>query len=163
VPDFPQRGGCLCGDVRYELRADPVLVYFCHCTDCQTESASVGYLGVVMKPDAIALTEGEKALEVVEVVLSDGREKGWRGCRRCKVRLGAAQPTPTGLWSIDGGTLDDTSWVVPAGHIWMRSAQPWIQLPDGVIQIAEQPTGDDQLEMVRAWRSRAGAPSRGSI
>jgi hypothetical protein len=157
MPAFPQHGGCLCGDVRYELRQDPVLVYFCHCTDCQTESASVGYLGVVVKPDALAFTRGEEKLEVVAVGLPDGREKGWRGCRRCKVRLGAARASATGLSSVDGGTFDDTSWLVPAGHIWTRSAQPWIQLPEGVIQVARQPTDEEQLAMVRAWRSRADA------
>jgi hypothetical protein len=156
MPVFPQRGGCLCGDVRYELRDDPVLVYFCHCTDCQTESASAGYLGVVVKHDALVFTRGEAALEAVEVVLSDGREKGWRGCRRCEVRLGSAGQRIDGLRSVDGGTFDDTSWLVPAGHIWTRSAQPWIHLPAGVIQVAGQPTSEEQLAMVRAWRSRSG-------
>jgi hypothetical protein len=157
MPEFPQPGGCLCGDVRYELREDPVAVYFCHCTDCQRESASAGYLGVVVKQEALAFTQGEAALEAVKVVLSDGREKGWRGCPRCKVRLGSAIQTTPGLASIDGGTLDDTSWLVPAGHLWTRSAQPWIALPDDVIQVPMQPTDEEWLAIARAWRSRGGA------
>jgi hypothetical protein len=155
MPDFPQRGGCLCGDVRYELREDPVMVYFCHCADCQTESASVGYLGVVVKHAALVFAQDEEMLEVVKVVLPDGREKGWRGCPRCKVRLGSALQSVAGLCSIDGGTLDDTSWLVPAGHLWTRSAQPWIALPEDVIQVAQQPTDEEWLAIARAWRSRS--------
>jgi hypothetical protein len=155
MPDFPQRGGCLCGDVRYELREDPVMVYFCHCADCQTESASVGYLGVVAKQTALAFTRGEQKLEVVKAGPPGGRERAWRGCPRCKVRLGSALERVPGLCSIDGGTLDDTSWLVPAGHIWTRSAQPWIALPEDVIQVAQQPTDEEWLAIARAWRSRS--------
>ena len=35
------------------------------------------------------------------------------------------------LQSLDAGTLDDTSWLRPAAHIWNRSAQPWMQFPEG--------------------------------
>lgn len=153
MPDFPQRGGCLCGDVRYELRADPVAVYFCHCTECQTETASAGYLGVLVRQDTVAFTQGEEKLEVVEAGPPGGRVRTWRGCPRCKVRLGSALPGAAGLRSVDGGTLDDTSWIVPSGHVWMRSAQPWLSLPEDVIQVAMQPTDEEWLAIVRAWRS----------
>jgi integrase len=33
--------------------------------------------------------------------------------------------------SVRAGTLDDTSWLRPTVHIWARSKQPWITLPDG--------------------------------
>ncbi len=28
-------GGCLCGAIRYETEADPVVMVNCHCRDCQ--------------------------------------------------------------------------------------------------------------------------------
>jgi hypothetical protein len=28
------------------------------------------------------------------------------------------------------GTLDDTSWLRPTAHFWIRNKQPWIVLPD---------------------------------
>ena len=31
------------------------------------------------------------------------------------------------------GTLDDTSWLKPAGSIWMSSAQPWVAIPEGTL------------------------------
>ena len=34
APKLPLAGGCLCGAVRYEVRARPFFVYMCHCTDC---------------------------------------------------------------------------------------------------------------------------------
>jgi hypothetical protein len=32
--------------------------------------------------------------------------------------------------SILGGTLDDKSWLRPTVHVWTRSKQPWIVLPE---------------------------------
>jgi hypothetical protein len=32
---------------------------------------------------------------------------------------------------VRAGTLDDTSWLRPTRHIWTRSKQPWITLPEG--------------------------------
>ena len=35
--DFPQRGGCQCGAIRYEISGPPRVVYACHCTECQQD------------------------------------------------------------------------------------------------------------------------------
>jgi hypothetical protein len=36
-----------------------------------------------------------------------------------------------GVIRVRAGTLDDTSWLRPTRHIWTRSKQPWITLPQG--------------------------------
>jgi hypothetical protein len=151
---FPQSGGCLCGDIRYSLREDPVTVYACHCTDCQTETGSGFYLAVVAKADALEYTKGKP--DAYEVQLADGRKKGAYYCPRCKTRVGGASSL-AGIASVDGGSLDDTSWLVPAGHIWTRSAQPWISLPDDSLQFPMQPKDEDFLAMTRAWKQRSNA------
>jgi hypothetical protein len=35
---LPLTGQCQCGQVRYEIRAEPVAVWACHCTECQRQS-----------------------------------------------------------------------------------------------------------------------------
>ena len=39
--ELPRTGGCQCGGVRYEITQAPVMVYTCHCTDCQVLTGSV--------------------------------------------------------------------------------------------------------------------------
>jgi hypothetical protein len=34
------RGSCSCTAVRYEITAEPISLFCCHCTDCQTASGS---------------------------------------------------------------------------------------------------------------------------
>jgi len=40
MEDAIRTGGCLCGDVRYCVRGEPVHVGRCHCADCRKESGS---------------------------------------------------------------------------------------------------------------------------
>jgi len=152
VIPLPQHGGCICGDVRYAVREDPVTVYACHCTDCQTDSGSIGLLAVVVRSESIEFTA--RAPATCRLTLADGRDKGGYRCPRCQGPIGGL-PTGTGIQSIDGGTFDDTSWIEPAGHIWVRSAQPWVRIPDDVVRIEQQPRDEDWLEMTRGWKQRA--------
>jgi hypothetical protein len=46
-----------------------------------------------------------------------------------------------GLARVRGGTLDDTSWLRPTSHIWIRSKQPWVKLPEGDEVFEGQPAG----------------------
>ena len=32
---LPLAGGCMCGALRYEVSAPPLMIYNCHCTNCQ--------------------------------------------------------------------------------------------------------------------------------
>ena len=79
--------------------------------------------------------------------------KGSLCCARCRTNLGG--PGPDKLASVDGGTFDDTSWIVPAGHIWTRSAQPWIRIPEDSLNFETQPGDEGSLAIVRKWRSGA--------
>jgi hypothetical protein len=37
---FPMEGGCICGQVRFELTRAPMATHNCHCTACQRETGS---------------------------------------------------------------------------------------------------------------------------
>jgi hypothetical protein len=41
--------------------------------------------------------------------------------------------------NVKPGTLDDTSWLEPALHVWARNKQPWVVIPEGVRCFDEQP------------------------
>jgi hypothetical protein len=42
--------------------------------------------------------------------------------------------------------------VVPIGHLWTRSAQPWIRIPDDALSFPGQP--DDFMVLVQTWKRR---------
>src|SRR5215472_2029562 len=57
--ELPQTGGCQCGAVRYEITQAPIIVYTCHCTDCQRMTSSAFSLGCVLPDGAFRLVQGE--------------------------------------------------------------------------------------------------------
>lgn len=149
---LPQHGGCLCGDVRYQLAEDPLTLYACHCTDCQTQSGAGFSLSLLVRGEALAWVRGSP--ETFSVTLEDGRVKGAHICGRCHCRLWSPSRAP-GLAVLDAGTLDDTRGLRPVGHIWTASAQPWIAIPGDALRFERRPDEEGLLALVRAWKERA--------
>ena len=57
--ELPQTGGCQCGALRYEITQAPIMVYTCHCTDCQRMTSSSFSVGCVLPDGAFRLVQGE--------------------------------------------------------------------------------------------------------
>jgi hypothetical protein len=55
LPQFPVEGGCQCGAVRYRLKARPLVVYVCHCKNCQRFSGTTHMLSMFVKADDVEL------------------------------------------------------------------------------------------------------------
>ncbi len=148
---LPQHGGCLCGDVRYSLAEEPLTLYACHCTDCQRQTGSSFALSLVVRRNALQIVRGRPQEYALQ--LSDGRTKRSSLCSRCSTRIWNPSSV-SGLAVLEAGTLDDTSWLRPVGHIWTRSAQPWFEIPEGALDFPEQPRRDEALTLVRAWKEQ---------
>jgi hypothetical protein len=155
--DFsPLPGGCLCGTSRYEIVSDPLTLYACHCTDCQTVSGASFTLIMVVTRDAVAVREGSP--EPHERSRADGRKKTIFRCPLCLTALWGSRIEAPDFATIYAGTLDHSSALEPVGHIWTRSAQPWIPIPEGSLNVREQPLEEDYFALVRAWKhQRASA------
>lgn len=152
---FPQDGGCLCGDLRYSLGEDPVTLYACHCTDCQRQTGSSFALSMIVRRTALRLVQGQA--REFSVKLADGRTKGGFFCNRCVTKLWGDSRIAN-LAVLDPGTLDDTSWVRPVGHIWTHSAQSWVKFEADVLVYSGAPQEEGVLALVRAWKAGTQPP-----
>ena len=119
-------GGCLCGAVRYEGNAEPLGAGVCHCTDCQHISGSAFSVNVLVPRSSVTF-KGD-ALASYTHKGGSGKSLSRKFCRNCGSSL-ASEPEslPTAL-ILKAGTLDETSWVKPAFHIWADSAQSWVHI-----------------------------------
>jgi hypothetical protein len=138
--ELPQTGGCQCGGVRYEITQAPVMVYTCHCTDCQRMTSSAFSLGCVLPDGAFRLVQGEP--KGVQRTTGSGRVSTRWVCPECGVWVCTAPRPGATVRNVRGGTLDDTSWLRPTAHIWTRSKQPWLPIPEGDRKFETQPPGD---------------------
>ncbi len=129
---LPQTGGCQCGKIRYEVAAPPHLVYACHCTECQRATSSAFSIVIVVPGQSFGLSGIE--LTSFQRPASGGRTVTRWSCPECGTWICGGGKNPriappdTSRW-IQAGTLDDTSWLRPTAHYWVRSKQPWITLP----------------------------------
>lgn len=148
-------GTCLCGAVRFEVTAEPITLYACHCSECQIASGASFVLVLKVPSDGIEVTRGEP--RPFERARADGRRKNVFRCPQCLTALWSAHLQPSSYVNVYVGTLNEASKLKPVGHIWTQDAQPWIVLPnDGLVFQQEAP--DPEL-FIRAWTERKASPS----
>jgi hypothetical protein len=114
------------------------MIYACHCTNCQKQTGGAFVLSATILEDSLSFTTGEPAR--FSWTSDAGSERYGLFCGDCGGRIANGQTPSIGFYSLRAGTFDDTSWVRPAGHIWMRSAQPWFRPGADDIVCAQQPT-----------------------
>jgi hypothetical protein len=140
-------GKCQCGELRYRVTGTPLTVFACHCTECQRQSSSAFGMALWMKDANIELLSG--ALKHWIRSLPSGRSMECSFCPTCGTRLFHKVLGQSDIISIKPGTLDDTRWLKPAGHIWTRSMQPWVLLDPESLQYEENP--DSFSGLISAW------------
>jgi hypothetical protein len=125
----PYIGGCQCGSVRYVLTTEPIRLAACHCKECQRQSGSAFGLSMLVKKDSLTVTGLTKQFMRTA---DSGNEVAGVFCPECGVRIYHAPQFIEDVLALKPGTLDDTSWLRPSHFIWMKSAQGWVPVPDGV-------------------------------
>lgn len=157
---LPQTGGCPYGAVLDEITQPSLVAYTCHCTDCQRLTETDFSSAIVVAAEACRFAGGEtRPFQRT----TDSRRISTRWvCVVCGVwACGGPKPgtaeTET-LVFLRAGILDDTSWLRPRVHFWIRSAQPWVALPDGDMRFKTQPA--DYLALLRSLRSSGAGSGR---
>ncbi len=135
---LPIAGGCQCGALRYEIAAPPLMIYACHCSNCQKQSGGAFVLSATVMEPSFRFTDGAPAK--IEWTSDAGNQRYGLFCGDCGSRIANGQTPSIGVLSVRAGTFDDTSWLRPAGHIWIKSAQPWIEFGADDILCDVQPT-----------------------
>lgn len=114
-------GGCLCGQVRYEISANAGPSRVCWCRDCQRISSN-GTVNVIFPSEAIKISgvpgKHEKKAD-------SGNTVTRRFCSNCGTQLFSDSSGRPGLTVVRVGTLDDPSAVKPTTNIWVASAPSW--------------------------------------
>jgi hypothetical protein len=148
-PVLPMTGGCSCGAIRYQITSFPLLLYSCNCTNCQTASGSAFALNMPVPREGFHILQGEP--------------KGWHHlspsgvpviswfCGGCGGRLYGDRAGREQIVNVRAGTLDDTKWLVPVAHMYLKSAQAWISTaPEAE---CHEIGPDDFAPLGRKWRA----------
>jgi hypothetical protein len=153
LPEFPVAGGCQCGAVRYELSGSPLAVYNCHCKDCQRFSGGTHTMSMVTPRALLRLTRG--TLRPQEKVAQSGRIAVMMRCADCGALIWNEPLSAPELRILKPGTLDDMSWAVPVGNIWIASRVPFAEIDETLINFEGQPPSREVF--YPAWAKLTGA------
>ena len=146
--DLPLEGGCACAALRYRLGSAPVLLFACHCHQCQRQSGSAFGLSLRVRRADLTLS-GPFKTRLRQTERNTASETVF--CPACGARIFNARPG-TDFCHLRGGTLDETGWLRPAAHIWTDSAQPWMRFDAGTLVYPGQPNDLSAIE--RLWQDR---------
>lgn len=137
-----REGGCACGEVRYRLLDEPIVVHCCHCRWCQRESGGSFALNAVIETDRVQSLGAVP--EAISTPSHSGKGQTVMRCPKCKVTVwshyaGAGDKAAF----IRVGTLGDPDACPPDVHIFTESKQPWVVVPEGVNSFAQFYSGKD--------------------
>lgn len=152
VPPLPLTGGCQCGLIRYRMLAEPLVFYLCHCRECQRQTSSA--FGESLRFRREHLDAGPGLRCILRQSESGKQREGWF-CPDCGVRIWHGTQGSAEI-NLKAGTLDDTSWLVPAGHIWTRSKQHFVTISADDMTYETQPA-DNYAALKQRWEQMTGA------
>ena len=139
----PVTGGCLCGAVRYEAKANLQAAYYCHCRTCQRSSGAPAEIGVFLEPGSLHFTNEEPKY-------FQSSPFGRRGfCQHCGSRLIWMSPDKDEWTNVSVGTLDDPEQVVPTEHYCVESQLSWYKVAPEL----PHKRSEDDPDLVAAWTS----------
>lgn len=115
-------GGCLCGAVRYEIAAEPIMAGFCHCLSCQKLSGA-GRAMQVLVPKAALSIQGQTS--AYRWTADSGNTVTTRFCPNCGSPLFGESNGMANAVAVRAVSLDDPSAVSPQMTVFTKRAQPW--------------------------------------
>lgn len=104
-------GGCMCGEVRFEARAEPYRVGICHCLDCRKHSGSLFAAFAVFPEAAVTVTGAASEYE------------GRFFCTKCGSSVFARSGDEI---ELQLGALDAPNQLRPSYELWTGRRENWL-------------------------------------
>jgi hypothetical protein len=128
-------GSCLCGKVRYEVRGQPLEMYFCHCRMCQKATGTAFATNMLVRAEDFAIVAGREWLKPYPS--SPGEIRHF--CSNCGSPVYNEAERRKEALSVRCGLLDGDPAIRPQHHIYARFKAPWFEINDDLPVIAEGP------------------------
>ena len=142
----PITGGCLCGAVRFQITAKPLLPHYCHCTMCQKNGGGPFIVSATVLFEGFSFTKGKPAA----YESTPGNLRLF--CGACGSPLLARVAEDPKLMDVNLGCLDDPNLIKPESHGFTSTQVSWCEIDDGLPRYAE----DLGPELTKLWVEMEG-------
>lgn len=141
-------GQCQCGEIKYRVTGESLALFACHCSECQRQSSSAFGMALWVTTSTVEIVSGHLKTWVRST--PNGEEMACQFCPTCGARIFHRIKGREVILSIKPGTLNNTKWLRPVGHIWTGNAQPWFELGDECLVYSGNPP-DGFVEILQCW------------
>ena len=117
-------GGCLCGQVRYQVSAAPFAAEYCHCRMCQRASGAPVVCWMDFMHDQVRWTSAQP----VEYSSSEHARRGF--CATCGGTVSYRDTRYPQYLTLSIASLDTPEACVPDYHIYTASQLAWFRIDD---------------------------------
>lgn len=150
MSDFPQRGHCLCGEVRFEIGGEPNWVAHCHCESCRraTSAAFATYAGYAHT--AVTWSGAPRS----EYVSSLGVVRSF--CPQCGSPMSFQSERWPGEIHLFAASFDHPHALRPEFHEHADEKLDWVHLADGLPWRTKD--GDDPAADLKSAAERRERP-----
>ncbi|KAH8118836.1 Mss4-like protein [Phellopilus nigrolimitatus] len=151
-------GSCLCGEVNFEVHAEPILVTCCHCTNCKKHTGTVFSSNVVFPADTENVTKGASLISTFHDTAQDSGNVLFRYfCNRCGTPLYNVGGDAPRILAVFYSALDDfdvggenpaqpgekvRAAKAPQMEFYARDRTAWVRPIEGAEQINTKPGRD---------------------
>ena len=129
-------GGCLCGAVRYDSQADPVIAGHCHCEDCRRSSGTGHGSNLLVPKDAVTIA-GD--IKLYERKADSGNVVGRAFCPECGSHLYSLNSGMPEMIFIHASCLDDPEVFKPQLVVYGSRAPSWDHIDPSLPVFTEMP------------------------
>lgn len=136
MSDFPITGGCLCGALRYEARAEPIYAGLCYCADCRKASGSgfVPFTG--FRAEHLTITGETRQSHVPSF---SGGTATRNHCAQCGGMVFGGVLGESEEHTIYAGSLDDPARFVPKVALFVRDRPAWAEVRPDLVEYETMP------------------------
>ena len=137
MPSEPfARGQCLCGAVKYTIRAEPIRMAQCHCKDCQRASGT-GHMSLAFfKKDDVVLNGTTASYPSTA---ESGNINTRHFCPKCGGRVYGENSARPGIVGIAVGSLEHHDWFRPQAVVYTTRRARWDHTPSDVPNFERMP------------------------
>ena len=134
------KGGCSCGQTRYQLKENPLIVHACHWRMCQRLSGSTNAINLLIEAKHVTLIQGETTEMLMPT--PSGHGQVITRCKNCRVAIWSNYKRFSKVHGIlvsfiRAGTLDHPEIAAPDVHIFTKYKLPFFVVPDAKPQFEE--------------------------
>jgi len=137
-------GGCLCGSVRYESQAEPMVIGHCHCVDCRKSSGTGHCTHMVIPKDAFTVT-GE--IKFYDHPADSGNIVSRGFCPTCGCAIFSKNSGMPEIVFPRASSLDDPEVAKPQMVVYASRAPSWDAVDSSLPSFPEMAEGGPQADI----------------